>query len=30
MIKIALNGGKSKEENPNLSTTFAEYKQEID
>ena len=30
MIKIALNGGKSKEENPNLPTTFAEYKQEID
>ena len=30
MIKIALNGGKSKEENPNLPVTLEEYKQEID
>lgn len=30
MIKIALNGGKPKEENLNLPTTFEEYKKEID
>lgn len=30
MIKIALNGGKPKEESPNLPTTFEEYKKEID
>lgn len=30
MIKIALNGGKPKTENPNLPTSFEEYKKEID
>lgn len=30
MIKIALNGGSPKENNPHLPVTFAEYKAEID
>lgn len=30
MIKIALNGGSPKENNPHLPVTFTEYKAEID